>query len=161
MNQSVLVVLVILDPKSKSSLFLPSTNRRRYLSSFSSSSSSSSSCSSSSLLSPSPDSLVALPLVHPLVQPEEKTYVVGVEGARSVLSCNVTTKLNDTIDLILWFRGTEEKALYSIDARRAPTMQRVTKHFSGNKQLGCWAYIDLTTRDFNLASVPKNLDAMN
>ncbi|KAH9402153.1 hypothetical protein TYRP_016206 [Tyrophagus putrescentiae] len=60
---------------------------------------------------PSPDSLVALPLVHPLVQPEEKTYVVGVEGARSVLPCNVTAKLNDTIDLILWFRGAEEKAL--------------------------------------------------
>ncbi|KAH9395636.1 hypothetical protein TYRP_020665 [Tyrophagus putrescentiae] len=51
----------------------------------------------------SPDSLVALPLVHPLVQPEEKTYVVGVEAPA---------------------RGAEEKALYSIDARRAPTMQR-------------------------------------
>lgn len=72
--------------------------------------------------------------------------MVGVEGARSVLPCNVTAKLNDTIDLILWFRGAEEKALYSIDARRAPTMQRATKHFSGDEQLGGRAYIDLTTR---------------
>lgn len=75
---------------------------------------------------------------------KEKTYITGLEGSRSVLPCNTTGPHNDTIDLILWFRGTDEKALYSIDARRAPTMQRA-KHFSGD-ELGARAYIDLSSR---------------
>ena len=74
----------------------------------------------------------------------ERQYVAGVEGTRAVLPCNVTRPTNDTVDLILWFRGADEKALYSIDARRAPTMQRA-KHFSGD-ELGARAYIDLSTR---------------
>ncbi|KAI2803114.1 hypothetical protein BLOT_007237 [Blomia tropicalis] len=75
---------------------------------------------------------------------DERIYVTGLEGSRSVLPCDVTRPHNDTIDLILWFRGADEKALYSIDARRASTMQRA-KHFSGD-EIGARAYIDTTTR---------------
>ncbi|KAJ6222726.1 hypothetical protein RDWZM_001271, partial [Blomia tropicalis] len=74
---------------------------------------------------------------------DERIYVTGLEGSRSVLPCDVTRPHNDTIDLILWFRGADEKALYSIDARRASTMQRA-KHFSGD-EIGARAYIDTTT----------------
>lgn len=76
---------------------------------------------------------------------EQLLYLTGLEGYRVTIPCNVSRPYNDTIDLILWFRGADEKALYSIDARRAPTMQRA-KHFSGDEQLGSRAYIDLSTR---------------
>lgn len=79
----------------------------------------------------------------------ERLHVIGIEGEKILLPCNVTTTNtatfdNDSIDLILWFRGQDTRALYSIDARQVPTMQRA-KHFSDD-ELGARAYIDLSTR---------------
>ncbi len=74
---------------------------------------------------------------------EQPIYVVAEEEGKAVLPCNVTRPINDTIDLILWFRGDAETALYSLDARKAP-IQRA-KHFPSD-DLSSRAYIDITGR---------------
>ncbi|OTF78122.1 hypothetical protein BLA29_013211, partial [Euroglyphus maynei] len=97
-----------------------------------------------------------LPLIDPQLENEPITHVIGWEGTKTILPCNVSLSLirngrfhNDSIDLILWFRGQEQRALYSIDARRTSTMQRA-KHFTGDEMLGSRAYIDLSTRPSSL-----------
>ena len=75
---------------------------------------------------------------------EEPTPVVRVgEGDKAVLTCTVSRPINDSIDLILWFRGESETALYSLDARSGP-IQRA-KHFPSD-DLSSRAYIDITGR---------------
>lgn len=87
---------------------------------------------------------------------EPITHIIGWEGTKTILPCNVSLPLlrngryyNDSIDLILWFRGQEQRALYSIDARRTSTMQRA-KHFTDDDMLGTRAFIDLSTRPSSL-----------
>lgn len=69
--------------------------------------------------------------------------VLVAEGGKAVLTCSVTRPQNDSIDLILWFRGEIETALYSLDARSGP-IQRA-KHFPSD-HLSSRAYIDITAR---------------
>nr|XP_027202323.1 uncharacterized protein LOC113796284 [Dermatophagoides pteronyssinus] len=93
-----------------------------------------------------------LPLIDAQLENEPIIHVIGWEGTRTLLPCNVSLNNhyhNDSIDLILWFRGQEQRALYSIDARRTSTMQRA-KHFTGDDMLGSRAFIDLSTRPSSL-----------
>jgi sidestep protein, putative (fragment) len=64
--------------------------------------------------------------------------VTGEEG-KAELPCLIEKPNNDTIDLILWFRGNSETALYSLDARR--TMFQMAKHFP-HADLSSRAYIE-------------------
>ena len=95
---------------------------------------------------------IMLPLIDAQLENEPIIHVIGWEGTRTLLPCNVSLNNhyhNDSIDLILWFRGQEQRALYSIDARRTSTMQRA-KHFTGDDMLGSRAFIDLSTRPSSL-----------
>ncbi|XP_053201248.1 synaptogenesis protein syg-2-like [Panonychus citri] len=58
--------------------------------------------------------------------PSSLLVVAGEEG-KAMLPCSIDHPNNDTIDLILWFRGEDETALYSLDARKGP-IQRA-QHF--------------------------------
>ncbi|CAG2103596.1 unnamed protein product [Medioppia subpectinata] len=73
---------------------------------------------------------------------EPAIHVVAEEQGKAVLPCNVSRPLNDSIDLILWFRGDAETALYSLDARKANGIQRA-KHLVSD-DLSSRAYIDIT-----------------
>lgn len=63
---------------------------------------------------------------------------------KAVLNCEVNHPANDSIDLILWFRGDEETALYSLDARLLPINR--AKHHSNSNDLNSRAFIDITGR---------------
>ncbi|UXI19811.1 Skeletal muscle and kidney-enriched inositol phosphatase [Sarcoptes scabiei] len=91
-----------------------------------------------------------VPNFQPLIADIPRSYRIGWLGMKTILPCNVNMSSieNDSIDLILWFRGQDTKALYSIDARRASTMQRA-KHFSGDG-IGSRAFIDLTSKPNSL-----------
>ncbi|RWS14681.1 nephrin-like protein, partial [Dinothrombium tinctorium] len=60
------------------------------------------------------------------VYPELKTIV----GSSVQLPCNVTTAPDDTIQLILWYKGSSGTGppFYTIDARESPSFQK-SKHF--------------------------------
>ena len=74
----------------------------------------------------------------------ERTFVTALEGSKTSLLCDVRRPVDDTIEIILWFRGTSEEALYSIDARRTTSM-RGAKHFQGSDEFGDRVKIDLNT----------------
>ncbi|RWS29492.1 sidestep protein-like protein [Leptotrombidium deliense] len=74
---------------------------------------------------------------------EPSTRVLAGESGKAVLPCPVSRPSNDSIDLILWFRGDAETALYSLDARSGP-IQRA-RHFPSD-DLSTRAYIDITGR---------------
>ncbi|XP_054168954.1 uncharacterized protein LOC128966165 [Oppia nitens] len=75
---------------------------------------------------------------------EPAIHVVAEEQGKAILPCNVSRPLNDSIDLILWFRGDAETALYSLDARKANGIQRA-KHLVSD-DLSSRAYIDITSK---------------
>lgn len=74
------------------------------------------------------------------------TIVAAVSG-KAVLPCPVEKPFNDSVDLILWFRGESETALYSLDAR-AGSFQRA-RHFPSD-DLSSRAFIDITGRPTSL-----------
>lgn len=67
--------------------------------------------------------------------------VTAVVGGKATLPCTVMSPFNDSVDLILWFKGDEETALYSLDARSSGSFQRA-KHFPSD-DLSSRAYIDI------------------
>ncbi|KAI1278459.1 Nephrin [Halotydeus destructor] len=73
----------------------------------------------------------------------EDPVVIAVEEGKAILTCPVTPPKNDSIDLILWFRGDAETASYSLDARSGPLGR--ARHFPSN-HLSSRAYIDITGR---------------
>uniref|UniRef100_T1KG51 Ig-like domain-containing protein n=1 Tax=Tetranychus urticae TaxID=32264 RepID=T1KG51_TETUR len=76
--------------------------------------------------------------------PEPASLVVAGEEGKAILPCSIDHPSNDTIDLILWFRGEDETALYSLDARKGP-IQRA-KQFPNGDSSSSHAYIDITGR---------------
>lgn len=70
--------------------------------------------------------------------------VATVSGGKAVLNCDVIRPANDSIDLILWFRGEEEAAMYSLDARLGPMAR--AKHFANSDDLLSRAFIDISAR---------------
>ena len=70
--------------------------------------------------------------------------VTAVEGSKAMLPCFVDVPANDSVDLILWFRGDGESALYSVDARAGRA-----KHFPSD-ELSARAFIDITSRPTSL-----------
>lgn len=79
----------------------------------------------------------------------EQTFVpiVAAVSGKAVLPCPVEKPANDSIDLILWFRGESETALYSLDAR-AGSFHRA-RHFASD-DLSSRAFIDITGRPTSL-----------
>ena len=85
---------------------------------------------------PNNNKMLSDPSEHPF-------YLVAEEEGKAILPCNMSKPINDTIDLILWFRGDAETALYSLDARKASIQK--AKHFPSD-DLSPRAYIDITGR---------------
>ncbi|RWS02441.1 sidestep protein-like protein, partial [Dinothrombium tinctorium] len=82
---------------------------------------------------------IEMPLAEEPLEPTVR--IVAGESGKAVLPCSVSRPANDSIDLILWFRGDTETALYSLDARSGP-IQRA-RHFPSD-DLSSRAYIDIT-----------------
>ena len=73
--------------------------------------------------------------------------VLAALSGKAVLPCPVDRTVNDSIDLILWFRGESEAALYSLDAR-AGSFQGA-RHFPSD-DLSSRAFVDVTGRPTSL-----------
>ena len=127
------------------------TSEDSSLPSFSSFSSSSSSSASSSIASLS-SAFPSIPVLDEDSLDESSQDSTGASGiplsvaaavgGKAILPCLVMSPLNDSVDLILWFKGEEETALYSLDARSSGSFQRA-KHFPSD-DLSSRAYIDIT-----------------
>lgn len=72
----------------------------------------------------------------------DSTVLAGEEG-KAVLPCSIQTPLNDTIDLILWYKGDDQTAIYSLDARHQPIQRARQFH---NDDISSRAYIDISGR---------------
>lgn len=105
--------------------------------------------SSSSLYS---SSLDASALATTSAASESAVSITAVEGSKALLPCYVDVPANDSVDLILWFRGDGESALYSVDARGGRA-----KHFPSD-ELSARAFIDISSKPTNLVLEPTRSD---
>lgn len=78
----------------------------------------------------------------------------GVVGGKASLPCNITVTAGDeTIALILWYKGESLVPIYTLDARNHPVQQ--ARHFPST-ELGSRAYFDVTLKTPSLTIYPVN-----